>query len=120
MLEKRAKDLMAERNQMLTENTELRIEMQRLLEEIMQHSKAACGGIPEAADLLASVPEFPPLPHGPSFTNLEQTIGGFHPTLTYLTSPPMPESGTNYALDNLDLDPATSGDMMDIILPGEI
>ena len=106
---------------MMAENGELRLELHRLLEEVMQHSKATCGGIPEAAELLASVPEFPSLPQGSSLTDLEQTLAGFPPAMAYqLASPPIPASGTNYVLDKLSLDEATPHEMMDMILAGEI
>lgn len=117
LLEQRAQDLMTERNLMLQENSDLRIEMQGLLQEVMIHSKAACGGIPEAAGLLTATPDF-------SMTRQYQQLSGFQQSMSETpledpdqlndSYPPAPDP--NYALEKFTVDPETPGGIMDALL----
>jgi hypothetical protein len=119
MLELRAKNLLAERNNMLQINNELRIEMQSLVDEVMNHSNAACGGISEAAGLLANAPEFKSTSQCPQVVDLEQTLAGAGLCSTQpgqSGSPGRLEAVSKCSLDTFSLDPGSPCEMMDFLL----
>lgn len=129
LLEKRAQDLLADRNRMMKENAELKLELQGLIEEVLAHSKGACGGIPEAAHLLSQVPSFMTPLRDPfqsqNLPDLGQSLAGF-PTDQAPTSfePPISYQATsafqpvNMSGDSLNqtLAPGPSDNMMDMFL----
>jgi hypothetical protein len=132
LLEQRAQDLLAERNRMMKENTGLKLELQGLIDEVLEHSKGACGGIPEAVELLRQMPSFMmPLrnPFQPqTLPDLGQSLAGFAtdqgptsiqtPTSYQATSAFQPVNVSGGSLDQT-LAPGPSDNMMDMFMGQE-
>lgn len=132
LLEQRAQDLLAERNRMMKENTGLKLELQGLIDEVLEHSKGACGGIPEAVELLRQMPSFMMPLRNPFQTqplpDLGQSLAGFAtdqaptsiqtPTSYQATSAFQPVNVSGDSLDQT-LAPGPPDNMMDMFLGNE-
>jgi hypothetical protein len=115
-LESRAKDLLAERNHMLKINSSLKDELQDLLEELMNHSNAACGGIPEATGLIGSCSHLE-TPSLQAMVDLEQSVANLYQSQACSSGLSSDPSRSPSLV--LDTDPGSPSEMISMMLAGQ-